>query len=142
MKELKGKIAKGAKVIGVVDGDNATCGDIERNAKAGVRTLSEKTIESYLLDNEVLTKLCERYGESDKVNDLLAAKQDALDSRGLKVPDNLKPIAQHIHGVAQTILKSVRLGNSKESFMRDILAPLIKPGMTVYKQLHDDIFGE
>ena len=142
VKELKGKIAKGAKVIGVVDGDNATCGDIERNTEAGVCTLSEKTIESYLLDDEVLTKLCEHYGKPNKVNDLLAAKQNALDSRGLEVSDNLKPIAQHIHGVAQRILKSVRLGNSKESFMRDILAPLIQPGMAVYEQLHKDIFGE
>ncbi len=142
VKELKGKIAKGAKVIGVVDGDNATCGDIERNTEAGVCTLSEKTIESYLLDNEVLTKLCEHYGKPNKVNDLLAAKQNALDSRGLEVSDNLKPIGQHIHGVAQRILKSVRLGNNKESFMRDILAPLIQPGMAVYEQLHEDIFGE
>ena len=142
VKELKGKIAKGAKVIGVVDGDNATGGDIERNTEAGVCTLSEKTIESYLLDDEVLTKLCEHYGKPNKVNDLLAAKQNALDRRGLEVSDNLKPIAQHIHGVAQRILKSVRLGNSKESFMRDILAPLIQPGMAVYEQLHKDIFGE
>ena len=142
VKELKGKITKGAKVIGVVDGDNATCGDVKRNAIAGVRTLSERTIESYLLDNEVLTKLCERYGESYKVNDLLAAKQDALDSRGLEVSDNLKPIAQHIHGVAQRILSSERLGNTKESFMRDILAPLIQPSMDVYKKLREDIFGE
>ena len=142
VKELKGKIAKGAKVIGVVDRDNATCGDVKRNAIAGIRTLSEKTIESYLLDNEVLIKLCEHYGQSDKVNDLLAAKQDALDSRGLEASDNLKPIAQYIHGVAQRILKSVRLGNSKESFMRDILAPLIQPSMDVYKKLHNDIFGE
>jgi hypothetical protein len=86
--------------------------------------------------------LCERYGESDKVNDLLAAKQDALDSCGLEASDNLKPIVQHIHGAAQKILKSVRLGNSKESFMRDILASLIQPGMDVYKQLHKDIFGK
>ena len=142
VKELKDKIAKGAKVIGVVDGDNATDGDIERNTKVGVRTLSEKSIESYLLDNEVLTRLCKCYGESDKVNDLLAAKQDALDNRGLEASDNLKPIAQHIHGVAQKILKSVKLGNSKQSFMRDILAPLIQPDMAVYKQLHKDIFGE
>ena len=42
---MKGKITKGAKVIGIVDGDNATCGDIERNAKAGVRTLSEKLLK-------------------------------------------------------------------------------------------------
>ena len=142
VKELKGKITKGAKVIGVVDLDTATDGDIERYAEKGVRTLSRKTIESYLLDDTVLTKLCENHGKSDKVNDLLAAKQDALDQRNLKPSDNLKPITQYVHSVAQNILKSVNLGNSKESFMRDILARLIQPDMVVYQKLHDDIFGD
>ena len=50
-----GKIAKSAMVIGIVDRDKATCGEIKRNTKKGIRTLSRKTIESYLLDNEVLT---------------------------------------------------------------------------------------
>ena len=137
-----GKIAKSAKVIGIVDRDKATCGEIKRNAKKGIRTLSRKTIESYLLDNEVLTKLCENHNASDKVEDLLAAKQKALDKHKLKSSDNLKPIVQQIHGAAQRILKSVNLGNTKESFMMDILASRIQPGMKIYEELHKDIFGE
>ena len=136
------KIAKSAKVIGIVDRDKATCGEIKRNAKKGIRTLSRKTIESYLLDDEVLTELCADHGESDKINDLLTAKQDALDKNNLKSSDNLKPIVQQIHGAAQKVLKSVNLGNTKDSFMMDILAPRIQPGMKVYEQLEKDIFGE
>ena len=136
------KIVKSVRVIGIVDRDKATCGEIKRNAKKGIRTLSRKTIESYLLDDEVLTKLCEDYGESAKVNDLLTAKQDALNKFGLKSSDNLKRIVQEVHGAAQRILKSAYLGNDKESFMMDILAPRIQPGMKVYEELHEDIFGE
>lgn len=136
------KIAKSAKVIGIVDRDKATCGEIKRNAEKGIQTLSRKTIESYLLDDEVLTKLCEDHDEPDKVEDLLAAKQKALDSRGLKASDNLKSIVQQVHGAAQKVLKSANLGNSKESFMMDMLAPRIQSGMKVYEELHDDIFGE
>ena len=136
------KIVKSARVIGIVDRDKATCGEIKRNAEKGIRTLSRKTIESYLLDDEVLTKLCEDYGESDKVKDLLTAKQDALDKHGLKASDNLKPIVQQVHGAAQKILKSANLGNTRESFMMDELAPRIQPGMKVYEQLEKDIFGE
>ena len=99
-------------------------------------------IESYLLDDEVLTKLCEDHGVPDKINDLLTAKQNALDSRGLKASDNLKPIVQQIHGAAQTVLKSANLGNTRESFMMDVLAPRIQPGMKVYEELQEDIFGE
>ena len=54
------KIARSAKVIGIVDRDKATCDEIKRNAKKGIRTLSRTTLESYLLDDEVLTKLCGR----------------------------------------------------------------------------------
>ncbi len=136
------KIAKSAKVIGIVDRDKATDDEIKRNAKKGIRTLSRKTIESYLLDDEVLTKLCEDHDEPDKVEDLLAAKQDALQKNKLKSSDNLKSIVQPIHGAAQKILKSANLGNTKESFMMDILAPRIQPGMKVYEDLHEDIFGE
>ena len=99
-------------------------------------------LESYLLDDEVLIKLCEDHDEPDKVEDLLAAKQEALDSRGLKASDNLKSIVQPIHGAAQKVLKSANLGNKKESFMMDVLGPRIQPGMKVYEELHEDIFGE
>ena len=141
-----GKIAKSAKVIGIVDRDKATDGEIERDSEKGIRTLSRKSIENYLLDDEVLTKLCEKHGKQDKIQDLLTAKTDALNNRTSggksKSPDDLKPIAQDIHVAAQGIIDSVPLGNNKESFMKDILAKLIQPGMAVYEKLHKDIFGE
>ena len=137
-----GKIAKNAMVIGIIDGDTATPGDRKRNAKDGIRILSRKTIESYLLDDEVLKKLCEAHGKSDKISDLLTAKQKALDKQGLKPTDKLKPIVQDIYGAAQNILESVNLGIDQRSFMMDILAQCIQPSMDVYKELHEDIFGE
>ena len=127
------KIVKSAKVIGIVDRDRATDEEIKRNAKKGIRTLSRTTLESYLLDDEVLTKLCEDHDASDKINDLLTAKQNALDKFKLKSSDNLKSIVQPIHGAAQRALKSANLGNNKESFMMDVLAPRIQPGMQVYE---------
>ena len=136
------KIAKSAMVIGIVDRDKATCGEIKRNAEKGIRTLSRTTLESYLLDDDVLTKLCEDHDATDKSNDLLAAKQNALDKNKLKSSDNLKSIVQPIHSAAQKILKSANLGNTRESFMMDVLAPRIQPGMKVYKELHKDIFGK
>ena len=137
-----GKMAKNAMVIGIIDEDKATSGDRERSKEEGIRILSRKSIESYLLDDEVLKKLCEDHGESDKISDLLAAKNKALVDKGLKPTDNLKPIVRDIHGAAQNILKSVNLGINRNSFMMDILATRIQPGMDVYEELHDAIFGE
>ena len=137
-----GKMAKNAKIIGIIDGDGATCGDRKRNAEEGIRTLSRSSIESYLLDDEVLKKLCGDHDRSDKISDLLDAKQDALDKRGLDPSDKLKSIVQDIYGAAQNILESVNLGINQNSFMMDILAPRIQRGMSVYEELHEDIFGE
>ena len=140
------KIAERAKVIGIVDRDKATCGEIKRNSEKGIRTLSRKTIESYLLDDEVLRKLCEDHDEPDKVEDLLNTKRTILNKRiaegKSKSSDDLKPIAQDIHVAAQNTLKSANLGNTKESFMMDMLAPRIQSGMQVYEELHEDIFSE
>ena len=139
------KIAKSAKVIGIVDRDRATEGEMERDAAKGIRTLSRKSIESYLLDDEVLTKLCEKHGKHNKIKDLITAKTEVLNKRTTegksKSIDDLKPIAQDIHNAAKNILESVSLGNNKEDFMMDILATLIQPGMNVYNELHKDIFG-
>lgn len=144
--KLTGKIAKAAKVSGIIDRDRATEQEMEEAAEKEIRTLSRKSIESYLLDDEVLTKLCEHSDKPDEVQNLLTIKNEALKKRTSegksKSPDDLKPIAQDIHVAAQNALKSVNLGNSKESFMRDILALLIQPSMQVYKELHKDIFGE
>ena len=137
-------IVGGAEILRLRDGDDAIDQEIEEDAKKGIRTLSRRNIEGYLLDDEVLTELCNREGKPDKIQDLLKAKQDALQKSiaESKDHDDLKPTAQGIHVAAKNALKPSKMGNKSRSFMRDILAPLIQPGMKVYEQLEKDIFGE
>ena len=139
-----GKIAKNAKVIGLIDGDTAIPSEIKEDNENGIRTLSRSNIEGYLLDDEVLIKLCKDHGKPDKIQDLLNAKQAALKKSVAegKSPDDLKPTAQRIHTAARNALRPSRMGRRSRNFMRDILAPLIQPGMKVYEELHEDIFGE
>ena len=137
-------IAIGTEILRLRDGDDANPQEIEEDAKKGIRTLSRRNIEGYLLDDEVLTELCNREGKPDKIQDLRDAKHAALQksvNEG-KHPDDLKPIAQGIHVAAKNALKPYKMGNKSRSFMRDILAPLIHPDMTVYQELHKDIFDE
>ena len=68
-------IAQGAEILRLQDLDDATDAEIERDAEEGIRTLSRRMIECYLIDDEVLTKLGEKEGDSDKVQELLEAKQ-------------------------------------------------------------------
>lgn len=80
----------------------------------------------------------------DKTQDLLEAKQAALTKSiaNGKAPDDLKDTAQGIHVFIRNAMRSRKIGNRSGSFMTNMLAPCIEPGMAVYEQLHDDIFGE
>ena len=137
-------VTGGAETLRLRDRDEADEQEIEDNAKEGIRTLSRRNIEGYLLDDEVLTKFCEDYSISDKIQELLDAKQAAL-KRSIangKAPDDLKDTAQGIHAAARLALRPVLIGNRSRGFMKNMLAPCIKPSMAVYEKLHDDIFGD
>ena len=144
VKSLKGKMAKGTKVIGVVDRDKRTDDGIKRKAEEGIRTLEWGEIEDYLLHNEVLTQLCVSLGKSGKIKEFLDAKDKEIEkvNNDDKIHNKRRPIVQRIQQQAEIVLGLSHSGDTAEDFMTDILAPLIKSGMTVYEQLHDDIFGE
>ena len=137
-------VAEGAEILRLRDRDDADEEEIEENKKKGIRTLSHRNIEGFLLDDEVLLKFCEYHNIPDKVQDLLNARQAALkDSIANGKPhDDLKPTAQKVHVTARNALSPTPVGNKKVGFMKNHLAPLIKPDMAVYEQLHKDIFGE
>lgn len=129
-------IAKGAEILRLQDRDDATDEAIARDAEKGIRTLSRRMIECYLIDDEVLTKLSEKEGNPEKAQELLEAKQKARGELGNKP----KSIAQRVHGAAREAFQSP-MGNDCESFMTDILAPLIQPDMDVYRELETAIFA-
>ena len=142
VKTLRGKIVKGAKVIGIVDRDRTTEAGIKRNAEKGIRTLEWGEIEDYLIHNEVLTQLCESQGQSHKIRKFLRTKDKIIEevNNNDRIKDKHKSIFQRIQEQAEETLGLSHSGDTVDSFKSDILAPLIKPNMTVYKQLHKDIF--
>ena len=71
-------ITGGAEILRLRDRDEADIAEIEENKEKGIRTLSRRNIEGYLLDDDVLTKFCEKHNIPDKLQDLLDAKQVAL----------------------------------------------------------------
>ena len=52
-----------------------------------------------------------------------------------------KPPSGEIYNACKNVLGLTQCGNDAKTFMRDTLAPLIKPGMAVYEELKRDIFG-
>ena len=137
-----GLLIRGADVVRLIDRDDQSDEETTDVESDGVRVLSRRNLESYLFDDEVLTRLVISVEKNDKVEELLNEKQSILESRPTDYPsDDLKPSSGEIYNACKQILNLIRPGNNARTFMRDTLAPLIKPGMTVYDELKRDIFG-
>ena len=137
-------IAEGAEILRLRDRDRATCQDRKDNSKKGIQILSRKYIEKFLLDDEVLRQLCVSLKKSDKIQEFLTAKDKEIEKvmNDSRIKKKRRPIVQRVQQQAEKILELSYSGDTVGSFMRDILAPLIQPGMKVYEELHKDIFGE
>ena len=129
------------QVVRLIDRDDRTEEAVAEARANGVKVLSRRNLESYLYDDEVLTALATSEGRADKVAELLSEKVSILNSITNRAPDDLKPAAGQIFNACRNILGLTRRGNDAPEFARVTLAPLIKPGMTVYDELRKDIFG-
>lgn len=139
--EMLQSLMGGLEVMRLIDRDDRSDEEIAELQKEGVRVLSWRNLEFYLFHNEVLRALAEAENQPDKVNKLLARKREILKSNSCISSDDLKRANGKIYLACKEILNLTQHGNNKNSFARDTLAPLIKPGMKVYKQLKRDIFG-
>jgi predicted ATPase len=135
------KIIKGIKVRRLIDRDDHSLYDAAEFKKKGVWTLSERHLESYLYDEEVLTALYQQKGSLDKFTELQLARQKALsDSHARGYPiDDVKSAAPQIFDFVRRHLNMTAAGNDQMAFARNVLAPLIRPGMKVYAKLKMDI---
>ena len=138
-------LVSGTAVLRVIDRDDRSSEEVERLTTNSVRVLSVRTIESYLLSDEMLEALCRRYDHLDKVEEILGIKRDLLArsvaDRG-NPPDDIKSIAGELYVQLKSALGLVGVGNVKESFLSDTMAPLATPETETYKALRRDIFDK
>ena len=131
----------GLVVVRLIDRDDRTDIEIADLAAKGIRVLSRRNLESYLFDDEVLRALAVSADKKEKADEILEEKQSILATRPNDPPDNLKPPSGEIYNACKNVLSLTQCGNDAKIFMRDTLAPLIKPGTAVYEELKRDIFG-
>ncbi len=127
----------------VVDRDLRSAQEVLDLQASGTRVLSRRHLESYLLDDEVLAKLCEEVGAPERLADVVAERDKAVASsitRG-NDPDDIKSAAGEFYVAVRQMLGLTGAGNSTEAFLADTLAPLVRPTMAVYEQLRQDVFG-
>ena len=137
-------ILKNSTIIRLVDRDNRSEQEIADAAAKGVRVLSRRHLESYLLDDEILRKLCEKHGKPDKIDAVLAVKRQAIQAavdRGRDESDIKAASGQMIEGIRKE-LSLQNAGNRTCAFLRDTIAPLITPDTAIYNLLKKDLFGE
>ncbi|MCH7651751.1 MAG: hypothetical protein IIA63_11415, partial [Nitrospinae bacterium] len=90
------------------------------------------------------TSLCKsRDKGDDEINALINEKKSAITNsvnRG-NPKDDLKLARGEIYNAAKKILEANDFGSNANVFCRDIMAPLVDPGTSVYQELKNDIFG-
>jgi predicted ATPase len=135
-------VVPGTRITKVVDRDSRTPGEVELLRQEGIRVLSRRHLEAYLLDDEVLRALCLDCQMPEKIVEVLALKEKAIaDSKARgNLEDDIKRAAGDILTGLRKILNQSRLGNSADAFLRFTMAPLIKRNMLVYGELRRDIF--
>lgn len=134
----------GTQVLRVVDRDARSDGEIQDLLDVGCRVLRRRHLEAYLLDDEILDRLCEQVGRPDSKEELRQAMRDALaSSQGRNNPaDDYKSASGEFVTAARRILALPAGGNSPPVFLRDTVAPFVTPDTAAYRELKADIFGD
>jgi len=137
------QVLASVQISKVVDRDDRSDEEVQEHMRDGTRVLSRRHLEAYLLDNEILEKLCHGLDMGDKAPDLLAAKDKALsDSVGRGCPtDDVKSASGAFYVAAKKILSLNRSGSNFEAFCLNSLVPLVTPETSVYAVLRKDVLG-
>lgn len=142
--EIIRTLLNGTQVIKIVDRDDRSEQEVTELMAKGIRVLKERNLESYLLDDSVIKKLCESVGKSEEYDECIKEKDAAMKAsiaRG-HAPDDYKSARGEIYNTLKQRLQLTQCGNNADTFIRDTLAPLISPDMNVYKKLDAEIFGK
>lgn len=141
--EIISTLLKNTRLIKIVDRDDRSEHEIEELFQKRIRVLKRRNLESYLLDDTLIQKLCEHFNQSEKYDECIEKKQEAIGNsveRG-NPSDDLKSARGEIYNALKTILNLTQCGNTADSFIRDTMAPLLTSEMDIYKELEQEIFG-
>lgn len=141
---LLSALAPNVHVTRVIDRDDRTNDEIRTLQGQQIRVLSRRTIESYLLDDSTLQRMCEDFGQPELAVQLLEAKAEALrNSVTAGGPaDDLKRPAGDIYNAAKQLFPARKLGSDRRAFMKSFCAPLVRQLEPLYAELRRDVFGE
>lgn len=132
-----------SEIVKFVDRDDKSVEEIAECNTKQIKVLKRRHIESYILDDEIITKLCNNIGKPEKIAECIAAKTAKITAsiaRGNAV-DDIKSASGEIYVELKRILNLTQCGNTKDAFFRDTLVPLITKETSVFKELEEEIFS-
>ena len=133
--QIASLIAPGTHILKLRDRDDLTLENRARLLASDpyLRVLERHSLESYLLDDEVLEALVSDRGSRrrDAVTELRAARNGAIRPNG-----SARGALSAVFDVAKNVLASTEgLGENASQFSADVLAKLIAPDMTVRQEI-------
>ena len=134
------QVMQNSEIIKFVDRDDKSTEEVAECTAKGIKVLNRRHVESYILDDEIITKLCNAVGKPDKIAECITEKIAASTARG-NAADDIKSASGEIYVELKRILNMTKCGNTKDAFFRDTLAPLITEDTSVYKELEREIFS-
>ena len=136
------RIIGATKIVRFRDRDALSPEEINDKRAEGVRVMTKyRNIESMLLSDGVLSRLCDSLGKTDHFDAIRTARDNAL-TGDQHASNDLKTAAQAVHHAARTELKMPSPCETNHAFMRYVLAPLVTANTPEYEKLSDDIFGQ
>ena len=135
-------LAPRTRILRLIDRDEHTDDEIAALRKKNIRVLNRRNMESYLLADEVLSKLCKNAGKVHKINDAIKCRDIAVAqavARGRPQGD-FKSARGSIQVFARKELGLRHSGSDADEFLRKHVAPLI-PDTNIYQELRQAILG-
>ena len=135
-----GVVAEGTQIIRLTDKDDHTPAEISQLRTEGTIVLGRRSIESYLLGDEILAALCLSVGQSELTDELMGVRDKAVLDAGAPA-DDYKKARQAVHLFARNRLKIEGVGSTASRFLQEIVAPLCTPDTKTFADLEQLIFG-
>ena len=126
------KVIKKAEIFTVRDRDELLDEKRDELIAKGKRVLTRRTIEDYLIDNEVLEKFAD---EKNLTEDQLQELKN-INGNNVKAKARSGQIYQKVRGYGLIV------GDTKEEFLSAVMAPLLSEEMTTYQELEKDVFWD
>lgn len=124
-----------------IDRDDRSQEEVDELLRDGVRVSTLRHIEAYLLSDEAIRLLCESVKQVDRSDAAVEAKRQILEdqvSRG-KSADDIKWASRNIRVELSKLLTLKNAGSTGTAFLRDTMAPLLRPGGATYELLKADL---